>query len=435
MAHALLPRCATLADARSRNGPRLLILLLVTLFAAGVTWAGLATIEQVVRATGQVEPEAHLQVVNHPRGGRIAEVVVAEGQSVPAGAVLARLDPQLDDSALAELAARRATERARIARLEAELGATPLQAPDDLAMARPDLVAEAEALLLARRRAFDRRLAQLISTERQRAMELAEQEAQIRRLEQTLVLLKEEAGAVAALAEKGLAPRLREVTIRRRVADAEGELAVARSAAEAARAAEDEAAAAQARLIADRESDLRLELARARAEGHDLEQAVLRQAKVVRDLAVRAPVAGIVKDIAVTSPGQSFAAYAPLLTIVPTDGPLVVEAKVPQQEIGRLQPGQDAVVKVMAFDYLRYGTLDGRIVRIAADASTEERTGEVVYTAVVATGAASLERNGVAYPLVPGMLVDVELIVGERSILSFLTDRILMLGDEAFREG
>jgi len=92
-------------------------------------------------------------------------------------------------------------------------------------------------------------------------------------------------------------------------------------------------------------------------------------------------------------------------------------------------------VKVMALDYLRFGRLEGQIVRIAADANTDDRTGETSYTAVVATDRASLERDGVAYPLVPGMLVDVELHVGERSILSYLTDRILRLSDQAFREG
>lgn len=435
MAPTFLPRCATLADTRSERAPRLLILLLAALLATAVVWAALARVEQVVRATGQVEPLARLQVVNHPRGGRVAEVLVVEGQEVRQDDVLLRLDPALDDSALRELQARLAVERVRVARLQAELADMALVVPPALAVARPDLVAEAEALLAAERSATARSLAQLASTERQRAMELAERTAEIHRLETTLALLKEEAAAIDQLAAKGLAPRLRQVTVRRRVADAEGELAVSMSAADAALAAREEAAAARARLLADRESELRQELAAARAEAFDLEQAVGRQARVVGDLEVRAPTTGIVKDIETTTPGQSFQAYAPLLTLVPTGGPLVVEAKVPQRDIGKLHVGQDAVVKVMAFDYLRYGALEGRVTRIAADASTEERTGEVVYTVVVTTERPALERDGDTYPLVPGMLVDVELVTGERSILSFLTDRVLMLRDDAFSEG
>ncbi|MFP4271246.1 MAG: HlyD family efflux transporter periplasmic adaptor subunit, partial [Alphaproteobacteria bacterium] len=213
------------------------------------------------------------------------------------------------------------------------------------------------------------------------------------------------------------------------------ELAVAERAAAAAAAAIDEAEASRTRVLADRESELREALTAARAEMADLEQKVGRQRQLVGDLELRAPVRGIVKDVAITNPGQSFAAHEPLMRIVPTGGPLLVEARVPQRDVGRIHVGQDAVVKVMALDYLRFGQLDGEIVRLAADANTDERTGETTYVAVVATDRATLERGGIAYPLLPGMLVDVELHVGERSILSYLTDRILMLSDQAFREG
>jgi len=435
MAASLLPRCAGLADTRSRLGARLLILLLSGLLLAGLIWAGWATVEQIVRATGQVEPAERVQVVNHPRGGRVAELRVREGDLVARGQVLVRLDPDLDDSALEELDGRLASARAELARLEAELTGGPVTPPRDLAATRPDLVAEARALATARRNALDRRLAQLASTEEQRAMELAEQEAQIERLETVLDLLDQEAGAVRALAAKGLAPRLERIAVERRVADARGELAVAKRAAAAARAAREEASAARARLLADHEREIREELAAARAKVADLHQRVVRQQKLVGELALRAPVDGIVKDVTVTNVGQSVGAHAPLLTVVPSRGPLVIEARVPQRDIGRVHVGQDAVVKVMALDYLRFGRLEGEIVRVAADATTDERSGEVAYSVAVATRRRTLERDGVEYPLVPGMLVDVELIVGERSVLSFLTDRILMLSDQAFREG
>lgn len=435
MAAALLPRCAGLADTRSRLGPRVLILLLSALLTAAALWAGWATVEQIVRAPGEVEPAARVQVVNHPRGGRVAELLVDAGDEVRRGQVLARLDPELDGSALAELEGRLAATRVEIARLTAELADRELRAAPDLVAERPDLVAQAAALAASRRDALDRQLTRLASTERRRELELTRHHAEIGRLETTLALLKEEAVAVDALARKGLTPRLQQVALQRRVADAEGELAVAERAAAAARAAIDEVAADRARLLAERESTLREQLAAARVARAELDQQVTRQRKLVGELELRAPVHGVVKDVEITNPGQSFAAHAPLLTVVPVGGPLLVEAEVPQRDIGRVHVGQAAVVKVMALDYLRFGRLDGEIVRIAADAATDERTGEVSYTVVVATDRASLERDGVSYPLVPGMLVDVELLVGERSILSFLTDRILMLGDQAFREG
>ena len=208
MASALLPRCAGLADTRSRLGPRVLILLLAGLVLAALVWAGWARVEQIVRATGQVEPAARVQVVNHPRGGRVAELAVRAGDEVRRGEVLLRLDPELDRSALDELEGRLAAARLEVARLEAELNDRALAPPFDLVSARPALVAEARELVVSRRRALDRRLAELEGAQARREMELEEERAQIHRLETTLALLKEEATAVDALAAKGLTPRL-----------------------------------------------------------------------------------------------------------------------------------------------------------------------------------------------------------------------------------
>ncbi len=435
MASNPLPRCATLADTRTGYGARGLILVLCSLVVLGLAWAGWAQVEQVVRATGRVEPADQVQVVNHRNGGRVAGVVVREGATVAAGDVLLRLDDELDRSALIELQGRLDVERARVARLEAELDGHDLLLPLALTESRPELVAEQAALRLARTVAHERELAQVASTERRREMEMEERAQEVARLERTLALLKQEAAAMDELTRRGLNPQLRQLGVQRQVADAEGELEVAKSSRATAAAAREESADAHARLVADRERDLRAELAAARAELFNLEQALHRQRQIVDELVVRAPIAGIVKDLAVSTPGQSFAAHTPLVSLVPIDGPLLVESKVAQSDIGKLHVGQPAVVKVMAFDYLRYGRLEGEIVHIAADANTDERTGEVAYRVRVATDRPALERDGMTYPLVPGMLVDVELITGERSILSYLTDRILMLRDDAFREG
>jgi multidrug efflux pump subunit AcrA (membrane-fusion protein) len=112
----------------------------------------------------------------------------------------------------------------------------------------------------------------------------------------------------------------------------------------------------------------------------------------------------------------------------------VVEAKVGNQDVGRLRPGRPATVKVRAFDYLRYGTLDGTLQKIAADATPDPRTGELTYAVTVVTGRAHLGPGPDEFAVAPGMLVDVDLKVGQRTILSYLTDRILRLR-EAFREG
>ena len=136
----------------------------------------------------------------------------------------------------------------------------------------------------------------------------------------------------------------------------------------------------------------------------------------------------------VTAPGQAVAAHETLMKLVPAGEGLVVQAKVANQDVGRLRPGMPATVKVRAFDYLRFGTLEGVLQKVAADATPDPRTGELTYAVTIVTERAHLGAAAGEFDVAPGMVVDVDLKIGERTILSYLTDRIFRL-QEAFREG
>ena len=153
------------------------------------------------------------------------------------------------------------------------------------------------------------------------------------------------------------------------------------------------------------------------------------------NLIVLAPDDGIVQDLLVTSAGQSVGSNQPLMKIVPTGGGLVVEARVDNKDIGYVQLGQPARVKVRAFDFVRYGALEGWIERIAPDANTDPRTGELTYEVTIRTEWGEVIAGEKRLQVVPGMAVDVDLLVGERTILSFLTDRIFRVSEAAFRQG
>ena len=144
---------------------------------------------------------------------------------------------------------------------------------------------------------------------------------------------------------------------------------------------------------------------------------------------------GIVQDIMVTSPGQSVGSTQPLMKLVPTGGGLVVEAKVENRDIGYVRVGQPVKVKVHAYDFLRYGTLAGQVEQIDADAVVDPKTGALTYGILVRTASAELADGLSRVKVVPGMAVDVDLMVGERTVLSYLTDRIFHVRAAAFREG
>ncbi|MGH6945458.1 MAG: HlyD family type I secretion periplasmic adaptor subunit, partial [Geminicoccaceae bacterium] len=248
-------------------------------------------------------------------------------------------------------------------------------------------------------------------------------------------LLGQQVNAVRELADKGLYPRLRLVAIERQLSDAAGDISESRSRLLAAQAALAEAESRRDGLEREWRANLLTDLAAARAERDRLAQAQKRLLATQRNLVVRAPVDGIVQELAVTTPGQSVGSNQPLMKIVPTGGGLVIEARVDNRDIGYLRVGQAAKVKVLAYDFLRYGELLGHIERIAADATLDPASRKPDYKIVIRTDGDQLGSRDRPASVVPGMTVDVDLLVGERTILSYLTDRIFRLREAAFREG
>jgi HlyD family type I secretion membrane fusion protein len=202
------------------------------------------------------------------------------------------------------------------------------------------------------------------------------------------------------------------VAVERQLSDLAGDIQKARAGRAAAEAALAEATSRYHVLEREQRSSVLAELAAARAERDQLSEAHRRQAATLRNLIVRAPVDGIVQDIMVTSPGQSVGSNQPLMKLVPTGGGLVVEARVRNQDIGHVGVGQSVKVKVHAYDFLRYGTLSGRIEQIDADAVVDPKSGALTYGVVVRTDGAALARNGIEVKVVPGMAVDLDLLVG-----------------------
>jgi HlyD family type I secretion membrane fusion protein len=430
-----LPDAEGVIERRHSPVAGLLIVVVALTFCGLVAWSALTEVEQVVIAAGQVEPAGRVKMINHPDGGRVAEIHVVEGQRVAAGAPLVSFDGEELDAKLVELTGRWQLKSIEAARLEAEAGGGALTVEPELAQARPDLVAEQQALLASRRDAHLSRSEALVQTIQRREQELRSMAAEVQRLRASHALVKEQLDAVRGLADKGLYPRLRVVTIERQLSDLAGDSQKAGAGREAAEAALAEAHSRHEALEREERSAVLAELAAARSERDQLAEAHRRQATAMRNLVVRAPVDGIVQDIAITGPGQSVGSNQPLMKLVPTGGGLVVEARVQNRDIGYVRVGQPVKVKVHAYDFLRYGSLAGQIEQIDADAVVDPKTGVLTYGIMVRTDSAELALEQTKVEVVPGMAVDVDLLVGERTILSYLTDRIFRLREAAFREG
>ena len=408
-----------------------LIASIALLLMALLGWLAWAQVDEVVHAAGAVEPAGRVKIVNHPRGGRVAAIHVREGQEVAAGAVLVSFDGEVARSERSELMGRLQLRTAEVARLEAEAAGRDLVAGP---VERQDLAAAQQALLAARNAAHASRkvaLAQAVATRRG---ELRTAQADVARLRTGLELLRQRREAVKELAERGLYPTLKVVQVERQYSDDTGELAKARAALDAAKAALAEAESRQQELETERRSEILAALSDTTAERDRLAEQLRAQEAILAGLEVTAPAAGIVQEIVVAAPGQAVAPHETLMKLVPQSEGLVVEAKVANRDIGRLHAGMPATVKVRAFDYLRYGALDGVLQQVAADAAPDPRTSELAYAVTVLTARGHLGRHAGELEVVPGMMVDVDLKIGERTILSYLTDRIFRFR-EAFRDG
>ena len=374
-------------------------------------------------------------MINHPNGGRIAAVHVEDGQRVRRGDPLISFDPELVHAELGGLLGRFQQLAAEAARLRAEAFGGELVFDPGLAEARPDLVEEQTLLFEERLEMQASRREMLEQTIERRAGEVRTLIAELARLRNSHALLRQQVEAVRELADQGLFPRLRMVELERQLSDAQGELAKGSERLGAARAALAEAKSRRDGAGLERRSAILQELADVNAERQRVEEAVKRERALIRNLVVRAPVDGIVQDIEVSGAGQSVGSNQPLMKLVPTGGSLVIQARVANRDIGNIRPGDPARVKVQAYDFLRFGTLPGRIARIAADASADPIDGALSYEVEVVTERNRLGTGERGFEVVPGMAVEVDILVGERTILSYLTDRIFRLKETAFREG
>lgn len=427
-------RARELLDDRSPLLAGALIGCIAGVFLALLGWLAWAEVDEVVHATGAVEPAGRVKIVNHPRGGRVAQIHVREGELVASGAPLVTLDGDVARSERNELLGRLQLRAAEVARLEAEAAGGEMRMAAELEAARPDLAAAQRALLQARDATAASRRQALEQAVQTRKGELRTAAAEVGRLRNSLTLLTQQRDAVRALAERGLYPTLKVVAVERQHADVVGELAKAEAAREAAQSALAEAQTRLDGLVTERHATVLTELAAATAERDRLEEQLRAQDAIVSGLVVTALSAGIVQEIVVTAAGQAVAPHETLMKLVPQSEGLVVEAKVANRDIGRLHAGMPATVKVRAFDYVRYGSLDGVVRQVAADATPDPRTGELAYGVTVVTSRSHFGPRAGELDVVPGMAVDVELKVGERTILSYLTDRIFR-AKEAFREG
>jgi membrane fusion protein, adhesin transport system len=407
--------------------------LIALSFAAFVTWAALTSLDEITVGQGRVIPAKKIQVVQNLEGGIVEAIAIEEGAIVEKGALLVRINATGFDSNLKETGEKVLGLELRRSRLLAEIHGGEPEFGVKNSAARPDLIASEHAQLVAKRLSLASKLAALDQRISQRDQEIRENDAKITSLAEGLALAEEEQALTAAMVTQGVAPRVELIRLNSRLSELRGGLEAAQLAAPRLVAALAEARSERAQEDASARAETLKDLGLIETELGALRQSMQGSADKVARTEVRSPARGIVKQLSVTTIGQVVKPGADIVEIVPLDDTLLIEAKITPRDIAFVRPGQEAVVKISAYDYAIYGTLGGTLERIGADAIVTEK-GESYYLVKVRTDRAFLEKDGHKLPIIPGMIAEVDLLTGNRTIMQYLLKPMTRMRYEALRE-
>ncbi|MDT3632644.1 HlyD family efflux transporter periplasmic adaptor subunit [Cronobacter sakazakii] len=355
-------------------------------------WAWFATLDEVTVGTGKITPSSRAQVIESLDGGIVNALMVHEGDVVERGQMLARLDPTRFQSNYGEAAARARALRASSERLRSELTGEPLQFSEE-SMREPALVARERQLYESRRRNLNETL---------------------ENLQKTYNLVIAELRMTQPLVAKGAASEVEVIRLQRQAAELKGKMDDARNQF-AVRAREE---------LVKNNADLDAQLQVMAGKADQLDRATL-----------FSPVRGVVKDIQVTTVGGVLQPGGKLMEIVPLEDQLLVETRINPRDIAYIRPGLPATVKITAYDSSIYGDLKGEVEMVSPDTLQDEvKRDQFYYRVYVRTKSAELKnRNGKRFPILPGMVANVEIKTGQKTVLDYLIKPLNKV-KEALRE-
>lgn len=430
---------------------RLTIWAMAGLLFSFILWASFSSLEQVTSGSGKVIPSSQVQIIQSLDGGVLEKLFVQEGMQVTKGQPIARIDDTRFRSDFAEQKQEVDSLRANIIRLRAELSSILVGVNEDWKLQiqinkqvpiYPEDLNENASLMVERQQdEYSGRLDNLINQLaiqyqqiQQREQEIAELESKIATLKVSYGLASKELDLTRPLAEKNIVSKIELYKLERSVNELKGELGGIQLLSPKLRSALQES------ILNRRETALAYR-AEARAKLNELQNKLSRineaqvgaQDKVTKAQIV-SPVVGTIKTIHINTLGGVVKPGETIVEIVPTEDMLMVEAKVTPRDIGFIYPGLPAVVKITAYDFARYGGLKGKVVHISAD-TTQDKEGNSFYVIRVKTEASSIRnKNNEEMPIIPGMLSNVDVITGKRTILEYILNPILRANEAALRE-
>lgn len=395
-----------------------------------VTWAAFAPIDEITRGDARVVPTTQLQIVQSVDGGVVESLLVKEGQVVEAGQILLRVDPTRFVSSMLESRAGETALQAKALRLEALTRGTAFSPPPALVKEAPDIVAHEMRLYESRKAEIGAQTSIYQSQLVQRQQELNEVRARRDQAERSLDLMTRELNATRPMVASGAVSEVEVLRLEREVARLRGDREQSTAQISRVQSSIQEAISKINEVQLTSRNTMSAELSDTMSKLASLKQGGLALEDKVKHADIKSPVRGTVKRLLVNTIGAVVQPGKEVVEVVPLDDALILEVQIAPKDIGFLRAGQEAMVKFSAYDFSIYGGLAAEVFLIGADSVLDEQ-GNAFYHVRVRTKKTSLAPN---LPVIPGMVAQVDIMTGKKTVLSYLLKPVLRAKANALTE-
>ncbi len=397
-------------------------------------WASFSRLDIMSIASGEVIPFGNVKRVQHLEGGILKKILIREGEVVKKDQPLAEMESTASESSLNELNIRAASLRINIARLTAELAdKDAVEFDKDLLSQQAGLVEEAKNLFKTNREQLENNLKGQDQLMSQRLQSQRELEARIRNEKERRDLLKEQISISNSLLKDDLTSRYQHLELLKQANQLDGEIEENSLALTRAKSALEEQESKKKSMVSAYRKECQGALEQNRRDLDEISERIKKFQDSLKRTVLRAPVDGVVKTLYVVTEGGVVAPGSTILDIVPNDTELIIEAKLPTRDIGYVKPGQKAILRLSSADAYKYSPLEGEVTAISPDTLLNSQ-GMPYYKVSITTRQTYFGDGESRYTLTPGLQLEVSIQTGERTVLQYIFDPLLMTSREAMTE-
>lgn len=418
---------------RSPAKTAMMLYIVAALLVVFILWASLTSVDELTRGQGKIIPSSQIQVIQNLEGGIVNKILVKEGDKVKKGQVLLEIDDTTFGSSLNEGESKAYELKAKIARLQAEASGRSLQMDPEIEKNYPSLAMAEANLYNINKMRLASETEVLNSRLSQKQYELQDAQNRIKNLLSAKEMIQREMSLTKPLFDKGLVSEVEYIQLKQKMLDNQNELESLHSTVAASRSKIAEVNNMISEAQSKAMSMAQNELSQALAELNRTSATQVALQDRVNRTQVRSPVDGTVKRLMVTTVGGVVKPGMDIMEIVPGEDKLLIEAKIKPSDIAFIYPGQEAIVKLTAYDFAIYGGLKGKVTHISADTIEDEKK-ESYYLVHIKTDKTYLGEADNKKEIMVGMTVIADVVTGKKTVMQYLLKPILRAKYNALRE-